>query len=75
MEGKEDEIYISHFPDRLQLELKPEKNMINVKVKKTSFFSLNKSKHNLFDSSDDYNDFVKLFEITKDETLSNCASN
>ena len=75
MEGKEDEIYISHFPDRLSLELKPEKNMVNLKVKKSSFFSLNKSKHVLFDSADDYNDFVKLFEVAKDETLSNSPSN
>lgn len=69
-EGEDEKSYISHFPDKLSLELKPERNMVNIKVKKSSFFSLNKSKHVLFDSSEEYNDFLKVFELAKDESTS-----
>lgn len=42
--------------------------MINLKVKKSSFFSLNKSKHVLFDNQDDYRDFLTLFEASREES-------
>lgn len=70
-EGNEEEkIYICHFPDKLSLELKPAQNMVNIKVKKSSFFSFAKSKNVLFDTSDDYNLFLKVFEEAKDESTS-----
>ena len=68
--GEDEKSYICQFPEKLTLELKPERNMINIKVKKTSFFSFNKSKHILFDSSEDYKDFLKVFELAKDESES-----
>ena len=49
--------------------------MVNIKVKKTSLFSFNKSKHVLFDTNDEYHEFIKLFEISRDEASSSNGTN